>query len=594
MAITTYRSPNGQTFQLHPDAVPVVEPFFNRLNQVYPGYQSAGGYAHRPMHTLDGRNLGGLSTHATGYTLDVKAPDPVLRQMAQEFPHLRWGGKFSHYDPVHFEFGPTAQKYGELPPLNPASLLDPNAAAPTPGPQPPAIAPSGGAAPMTPMQPMTPYSGPSPDDVAQQRRMAQMLMQQATSTEPVGHWTQALARVVQGGVGGMYRNAAQEGEQQGRESVAQLLSGNPTPQALLNNPYTREMGQQLWLAQAKRNMDPTAALQAEKLKMDIEEAKATGPLKRQELEARVKAAGQKDALDQWIMGMISGGGQPNAAAPTMPPQIQPQSFAPTASGQDPNLIRTQAAPTAPPATGEPLVDTPAGRMPESQARKMGFALAMKGRGDAGRMLAEAADKDKLAKEARNEVDKRELNTVEQMGRLTSISNRFDRKYLTLGEKVKQGYMGWKEWLGAQLEPAQQAERSEYVKFVQDTVNNLNSYIKEITGSAMGVEEAARIMSGMPNLSDDPTAFEAKLNNIQSQVLLSMARYRYLRDNGFKGRPWNIDEASRSMSLDQMRKTILDRRDQVASEIKAQFPNAPDNDVRNAIKARIAQEFGISI
>ncbi len=107
---------------------------------------------------------------------------------------------------------------------------------------------------MTPMQPMTPYTGPSPDDVAQQRRMAQMLMQQATSTEPVGHWTQALARVVQGGVGGMYRNAAQEGEQQGRESVAQLLSGSPTPQALLNNPYTREMGQQLWLAQAKSKM----------------------------------------------------------------------------------------------------------------------------------------------------------------------------------------------------------------------------------------------------------------------------------------------------------------------------------------------------
>lgn len=134
--------------------------------------------------------------------------------------------------------------------------------------------------PMQPMTPMTPYSGPSPDDVAQQRRMAQMLMQQATSTEPVGHWTQALARVVQGGVGGMYRNAAQEGERQitdaGNTALTQAL-GSPDAKSmipyLLGNPGTRQMGQQLLLEQAKRNIDPTAALEAERLRLSIESMK---------------------------------------------------------------------------------------------------------------------------------------------------------------------------------------------------------------------------------------------------------------------------------------------------------------------------------
>lgn len=249
MTIATYRSPNGQTFQLHANAGPVVEPFFNRLNQIYPDYKSAGGYAHRPMRTLDGRNLGGLSTHATGYTLDVKAPDHVLRQMHQEFPHLKWGGKFSHYDPVHFEFGPTAQKHGELPPLNPASLLDPKAAAPVAGPGPQPIA--GGAAPMTPTTPITPYDGMMPADVQKHRKLAQMLAGQATDASPVGHWTQALARVVQGGVGGMHDRAATEGERQGQASIAEMMAGNPSPQAMMANPYTMDMGKQLWLAQAK-------------------------------------------------------------------------------------------------------------------------------------------------------------------------------------------------------------------------------------------------------------------------------------------------------------------------------------------------------
>lgn len=44
------------------------------------------------------------------------------------------------------------------------------------------------------------------DDINYRRRLASTLMQEGTSTAPVQHWTQALARVLQAGVGGM--NAA--------------------------------------------------------------------------------------------------------------------------------------------------------------------------------------------------------------------------------------------------------------------------------------------------------------------------------------------------------------------------------------------------
>lgn len=106
---------------MHRIAVPMAEPFFKRLHELHPQYQSLGGHAVRPMRTLDGRNLGGLSSHASGYTLDIKAPDNVLRQIAQEFPQVRWGGNFkSHYDPVHFEFKPGAAPIGVAASASPA------------------------------------------------------------------------------------------------------------------------------------------------------------------------------------------------------------------------------------------------------------------------------------------------------------------------------------------------------------------------------------------------------------------------------------------------------------------------------------------
>jgi hypothetical protein len=105
---------------------------------------------------------------------------------------------------------------------------------------------------------MTPYTGATPDDVSTQRKMAQALMGQGMSTEPVGHWTQALARVLQGGVGGMYQAQAKQGEQQGNQSLAQALSGGtPTASSLVANPWTRDLGMKVAQAQLTAKPDLT-------------------------------------------------------------------------------------------------------------------------------------------------------------------------------------------------------------------------------------------------------------------------------------------------------------------------------------------------
>jgi hypothetical protein len=149
--------------------------------------------------------------------------------------------------------GATAPADPEMPGLMPGA----------PRPSSPMPAAPTGAAPA-----MTPYNGPSPDDVSQSRRMAQMLMQQGMSTEPVGHWTQALARVLQGGVGGMYQSQAKQGEQQGTQAMAQALSGGQmNPAAMVANPWTRQFGMELAKSQFAQN---TPQAQAELQGMQLQ------------------------------------------------------------------------------------------------------------------------------------------------------------------------------------------------------------------------------------------------------------------------------------------------------------------------------------
>jgi hypothetical protein len=167
----------------------------------------------------------------------------------------------------------------EMPGLMPGA---PRVASPV---SPMSAAPAGAAPAMT-----TPYNGPSPDDVAQKRRMAQMLMQEASSATPVGHWTQALARVLQGGVGGMYQSQAKQGEQQGTQAMVQALSGGQmNPAAMVANPWTRQFGMELAKTQFSQNT-PMAQAQLAAAQGDERRAAELHPEKLEATRAAARAS----------------------------------------------------------------------------------------------------------------------------------------------------------------------------------------------------------------------------------------------------------------------------------------------------------------
>jgi hypothetical protein len=107
-----------------------------------------------------------------------------------------------------------------------------------------------------------------------------MLMQQGMSTEPVGHWTQALARVLQGGVGGMYQSQAKQGEQQGTQAMVQALSGGQmNPAAMVANPWTRQFGMELAKSQFAQNTPQAQAeLQGTQLQNQMRQRQLAQPV----------------------------------------------------------------------------------------------------------------------------------------------------------------------------------------------------------------------------------------------------------------------------------------------------------------------------
>lgn len=96
----------------------------------------------------------------------------------------------------------------------------------------------------------TGFSGATPDDIKRMRELAKELSRSGMDYSPVGHWTQGLARVAQGLVGGIEERRAGEKEREGKKSAQEQLAailaggiGDDDQAAMLeygSHPYANE------------------------------------------------------------------------------------------------------------------------------------------------------------------------------------------------------------------------------------------------------------------------------------------------------------------------------------------------------------------
>lgn len=192
----------------------------------------------------------------------------------------------------------------------------------------------------------------------------------------------------------------------------------------------------------------------------------------------------------------------------------------------------------------------------------------------------------LSKTTQSKVEDQVLSMGDAMTRLNDIQSTYRPEYQNLKFKFAQSWSSLKDKFGL-LSPADKNTLGAYSIYKQNATQNLNQTIKDLTGSAMGENEANRIISTLPNAGtdafsgDSPTEFEAKLGNAIAQTKYAIARKNYALKNGLK---WQ------SITLDSMPDKINQRGAQIAKE----YGLDPKNPAHlNTINRQLSAEFGIS-
>ena len=140
----------------------------------------------------------------------------------------------------------------------------------------------------------------------------------------------------------------------------------------------------------------------------------------------------------------------------------------------------------------------------------------------------------LSKGTQADLEKQQLVIGDAASRLNQIKYTFRPEYLNIKFRGQQEWNTLKDKFTS-LDPKDKAVLQGYSTYKQNSVNNLNQTIKDLTGAAMGVQEAERIIAGAPNAGtgvfdgDSPTNFETKLNNQIQQVQYALARKQYSRN-----------------------------------------------------------------
>jgi hypothetical protein len=192
----------------------------------------------------------------------------------------------------------------------------------------------------------------------------------------------------------------------------------------------------------------------------------------------------------------------------------------------------------------------------------------------------------LSKTTAGDVEKSVITTADAVTRLNNIQFSYKPQYQNIGFRTKQAWNTLKDKFGG-LAEADKRQLAEYSQYRQNALQNLNQTIKDITGAAMGVQEAERIIATLPNAGtdifsgDSPTEFESKLNNGIAQTKYALARKNYaLR----KGLNWE------STPLDKMPSIINERGAAIAKQYNLD-PKKPAD--LNTINRQLAAEFGVS-
>ena len=188
----------------------------------------------------------------------------------------------------------------------------------------------------------------------------------------------------------------------------------------------------------------------------------------------------------------------------------------------------------------------------------------------------------VGKEGANLVDKDLLELGRSRLNFQSAMNQFRPEFLTRPFQARMTLLSEAEKLNRQLDATEKSDLTAYTAFRQNAMSNLNLYINQLTGAAIGAgSEENRLRSAIPDpQKDSPTEFTSKTNEVLRLGKLAEVRLSYVKKNGLK---------ITDVSLDNIPSIMKAREAEIARDLKLD-PNKPDD--RDAIRTKLAQEFGL--
>lgn len=135
-------------------------------------------------------------------------------------------------------------------------------------------------------------------------------------------------------------------------------------------------------------------------------------------------------------------------------------------------------------------------------------------------------------------------------RIDDIARQFDAEFLTAGGRTKSLFTKAMDFIDPKsLSKEDKDFLTKRSTFMQDAAENINLYIKAITGAQVSVAEAGRLSKAQPDPEkDSPTEFKAKLENSQKKLQAAKKRAQFLLEKGLQDLP--IDSVAVRYPLEQ--------------------------------------------
>jgi hypothetical protein len=155
----------------------------------------------------------------------------------------------------------------------------------------------------------------TPEEVERRRRQGTALFNQGTSVAPLQHWTQALARGVQGGLGGYEIGQARDQEARGKgaanSALVEALTGGKSPTdtigTMLKNPWSADAGQKMATSHLSSQMQQNTPQAQMALKLQQAQIRNLDRREEPEIVRTLRAAGidpKSPEGQQAIMGTV--------------------------------------------------------------------------------------------------------------------------------------------------------------------------------------------------------------------------------------------------------------------------------------------------